>query len=99
MADTPNAEILIAPELMRTILDLPPEYDVQPNCPRCWTIHVALHVAHLPSLPVGEMPHLVKPIYTRVTPTRAELERIEVVPSSERTDRLLHLSQFLVADP
>ncbi len=76
----------MAPEMLRTVLDLPPEYEVQPTHSLCHTIHVEIRALHLPEIRVGQPPHLVKPIYRRVTPTHAELDRIEIVESSQRTD-------------
>lgn len=82
----PNGEILISVELLRMILDLPPSYQiVGAHSREPHTIHLHVEAKDLPPIADDRAPrHLVTPVMKRVDTGKAELERLEIIPSEER---------------
>ena len=88
----PNAEIHVTTELLRMILDLPPEYEVvgveqlQKDYDRA-IVKFLLKIPFLNDTEQGSPRHLITPHYDRVDGTRAVLRNVIVTPADERNDR------------
>jgi hypothetical protein len=79
-----NAEMLVSPEMLRTIFDLPPEYVFLPTERFSYAVHLPLHIASLPDVEPGQTVYLVQPIYQRLETGSVKIKEVRITPASER---------------
>lgn len=79
----PNAEMLVSVEMLRTMFDLPPEYQWQSTRPD-GEYAFQFYVEHLPDIGPFDRPHLLHPTYKVVRAGMVELDSMRVVPSTDR---------------
>jgi len=78
----PNAEIPISTELLRMVMDLPPDYKIVGAYTNPsefgHTIRLLVEAPSLPAVERGDPRHEVQPIFRRVDTGQALLDRIAV---------------------
>lgn len=81
-----NAEIPIATDLLRLILDLPDSYRIvgAETERECQTIRLLVDATRLPDVRDDEPRHLITPVFHRADTGQAVLREIRIITSRER---------------